>query len=249
MLRKAGLVINLRKSDFAQAKVIYLGHEIGLGKVAPKQANVEAITTFPAPQNKRGVRRFLGMVGYYRRFVKNFSDLASPLTELLKKDVKFTWNSECQKAFENLKSTLITFPLLRSPDFSLPFCLATDASDLGIGAVLLQEDCEGTKHPVAFFSKKLLPAERRYSTIEKEALCLVKAIIHFDVYLSASAEPIKVYTDHNPLVFLNKFKEKNQRILRWSLLLQEYPLSIQHIAGNRNTVPDVLSRSFEGGRD
>ncbi|XP_064121744.1 uncharacterized protein LOC135226230 [Macrobrachium nipponense] len=95
VLRKAGLVVNLRKSDFAQAKVVYLGHEIGLGKVAPKKANVEAISNFPAPQNRRGVRRFLGMVGYYRKFVKNFSDIAHPLTNLLKKDVKFIWDDQC----------------------------------------------------------------------------------------------------------------------------------------------------------
>lgn len=249
VLRKAGLVINLRKSDFAQAKVVYLGHEIGLGQIAPKRANVEAVTTFPAPRNKRGIRRFLGLVGYYRRFIKNFSDLANPLTNLLKKDVKFMWDNECQQAFEKLKATLITYPLLHSPDFSLPFCLATDASDTGLGAVLLQEDNDGTSHPVAYFSKKLLPAERRYSTIEKEALCLVKAILHFEVYLSASVNPIKVFTDHNPLIFINKFKGKNQRILRWSLLLQEYNLSICHVAGKDNVVPDVLSRTICNEKD
>ena len=112
------MVINLKKSDFAQAKVIYLGHEIGLGKIAPKQVNVEGISAFPAPQNRRGVRRFLGMVGYYRRFVKNFSDIATPLTNLLKKDVKFFWDDKCQRAFENLKLTLVSYPLLRSPNFT-----------------------------------------------------------------------------------------------------------------------------------
>ncbi|XP_068233339.1 uncharacterized protein [Palaemon carinicauda] len=245
ILRKAGLVVNLRKSDFAQAKVIYLGHEIGLGKVAPKKANVEAISDFPAPQNRRGVRRFLGMVSYYRRFVKNFSDIAHPLTNLLKKDVKFIWDEQCQESFDKLKASLMTFPLLRSPDFSLPFCLATDASDVGLGAVLLQSLPDGTTHTVAYFSKKLLPAERKYSTVEKEALCLVKALLHFEVYLSSSPAPIDVLTDHNPLIFINKFKNKNQRILRWSLILQEYNLNIRHISGKSNVVPDTLSRAFE----
>ncbi|XP_068206239.1 uncharacterized protein [Palaemon carinicauda] len=245
ILRKAGLVVNLRKSDFAQAKVIYLGHEIGLGKVAPKKANVEAISGFPAPQNRRGVRRFLGMVGYYRRFVKNFSDIAHPLTNLLKKDVKFIWDEQCQESFDKLKASLMTFPLLRSPDFSLPFCLATDVSDVGLGAVLLQRLPDGTTHTVAYFSKKLLPAERKYSTLEKEALCLVKALLHFELYLSSSPAPIDVLTDHNPLIFINKLKNKNQRILRWNLILQEYNLNIRHISGKSNVVPDTLSRAFE----
>ena len=127
----------------------------------------------------------------------------------------------------------------------MPFSLATDASDSGIGAVLLQADEEGIKHPVAYFSRKLLPAERKYSTIEKEALSLIKAIEHFNIYFSPSLFPIQVFTDHNPLIFINKCKNKNQRILRWSLLLQEYDLRLQHISGKSNIVPDVLSRSYE----
>ncbi|XP_068231835.1 uncharacterized protein [Palaemon carinicauda] len=111
----------------------------------------------------------------------------------------------------------------------MPF--ATDASDVGLGAVLLQSLPDGTTHTVAYFSKKLLPAERKYSTVEKEALCLVKALLHFEVYLSSSPAPIDVLTDHNPLFFINKFKNKNQRILRWSLILQEYNLNIRHISG------------------
>ena len=242
VLLEAGLVINLSKSDFAQAKVIYLGHEIGLGRVAPKQANVQAISEFPSPSNRRGVRRFLGMVGYYRKFIKNFADIAHPLTNLLKKDVGFLWSEECQVAFEKLKAALVTYPLLRSPDFSLPFSLATDASDTGIGAVLLQAGENGNSHPVAYFSRKLSSAERRYSTIEKEALALVNSIKHFEIYLSSSFKPIMVYTDHNPLVFIQKCKNTNQRVLRWSLMLQEYDLDVRHVSGKSNVVPDVLSR-------
>lgn len=243
-LRKAGLVVNLKKSDFAQAKVIYLGHEVGMGKVAPKRANVEAVTDFPAPQNRRGVRRFLGMVGYYRRFIKNFSEIATPLTNLLRKNVKFVWTKECEEAFEKLKAVLISYPLLQSPNFDLPFRLATDASDVGLGAVLLQEDDSGNVLPVAYFSRKLSPAETKYSTIEKEALCLIKALTHFSVYLSSSLYPVMIYTDHNPLVFIQRFKDKNMRLLRWSLFLQEYDIQIKHIAGRDNVIPDVLSRSF-----
>ena len=111
--------------------------------------------------------------------------------------------------------------------------------------MLLQEDEEGILHPVAYFSRKLSSTERKYSTVEKEALCLVKAIIHFNVYFNPSSYPIRVFTDHNPLVFINRFKEKNQRILRWSLILQEYNLCIKHVSGKDNVVPDVLSRAYE----
>ena len=242
VLREAGLVVNLQKCDFSKAKIIYLGHEIGFGNISPKNANVQSVLEFPTPRNRREVRRFLGMVGYYRRFIKNFSDVSEPLTNLLRKGVRFAWNDMCTDSFEKLKSVLINFPVLKSPDFSSPFQLAVDASDTGVGAILTQLDEEGKSLPVAYFSKKLSPAQKKYSTIEKEALSLVLAINHFEVYLSSSLTPIKVWTDHNPLLFLNKFRNKNQRLMRWSLILQEWDLDINHIAGKHNVIPDALSR-------
>ncbi|XP_066952268.1 uncharacterized protein [Macrobrachium rosenbergii] len=241
VLRKAGLVVNIKKCEFGKAVVTYLGHEVGLGKVAPKHANIEVIANLPQPCNVRGVRKILGMLGYYRRFVKNFADIAQPLTNLLKKNTKFLWSTECEKAFSNLKSVLVSEPILSSPNFNKPFVLAVDASDVGIGGVLFQRDDKGEMHPVSYFSKKLLPAERKYSTIEKEALALVKSVSHFSIYLSSSLQ-VEVLTDHNPLVFINKMKGANQRILRWALLLQEYNLVFQHIKGVDNKIPDALSR-------
>lgn len=242
VLRKAGLVINLKKSEFAKAKVVYLGHEVGFGKVAPKQANVDSIRHIEIPKCRRDVRKFLGLVGYYRRFVKNFSDIAEPLTNLLRKNVTFVWTNDAQNAFEKLKQVLMNFPILKAPDFDVPFSLATDASDVGVGAVLLQEDAHGVSHPVAYFSKKLSPAQRKYSTVEKETLGLILAVNHFQVYLSSTGTPIKILTDHNPLVFLNRFRNKNQRLMRWSLLLQEWNFSFSHIPGKSNVVADALSR-------
>ena len=133
--------------------------------------------------------------------------------------------------------------MLRSPNFKEPFELAIDASDVGVGAVLSQKDPEGTVHPVAYFSKKLTGPQTRYSTIEKETLGLILALEHFEVYLSGSCAPIKVFTDHNPLKFINKFKNKNQRLVRWSIFLQEWNLEICHIPGSENRVPDALSRA------
>ena len=120
-LRKAGLVINLRKSEFAKAKVVDLGHEIGFGKVTPKDINIQAIINFPAPHDRKTVRRFLGMTGYYHRFVRNFADMAKPLTNLLKKDTKFNWDVHCETLFSQLKAVITSFPLLRSPEFQKPF--------------------------------------------------------------------------------------------------------------------------------
>ena len=149
---------------------------------------------------------------------------------------------ECRKSFTRIKAVLTSYPILQSPDFDKPFKMATDASDIGVGAVLIQEDSTGTDHPVAFFSRKLNQAQKRYSTIEKEALGLLLAYEHFEVYLSSCKVPIKIFTDHNPITFINKFKNKNKRLTRWSLYFQDKNIEIHHVKGKQNVVPDVLSR-------
>ena len=239
---EAKLTINLVKSDFCQATVVYLGHVVGQGQVKPIDVKVKVITEFPEPTTRRQLMRFLGMAGYYRKFCKNFSLIAEPLTNLLKKNVKFIWDEKCQKSFDKLKAILKNSPVLLAPNFEKEFKVAVDASDIGAGAVLLQEDIDGVDHPVCYFSKKFDSHQKNYSTIEKECLALVLALQHFEVYITCSATPIKVFSDHNPLVFLNKIKNKNQKLLRWSLLLQEYDLDISHIKGKDNVVPDALSR-------
>ena len=241
-LEEARLTVNLSKSEFCQAKVVYLGHVVGCGEVSPVDAKVQAIVRYPAPTSLRGLRRFLGMAGYYRKFCKNFADVALPLTNLLKKKVKFKWDDDCQKAFDKVKSILCTIPVLKAPDFDRPFGLAIDASDHGAGAVLLQTGDDDVEHPVAYFSKKFNIHQNNYSTLEKETLALVLALQHFEVYVSSTCQPLVVYTDHNPLVFLNKMKNKNRRLLNWSLLLQEYDLDVKHIKGVNNVCADALSR-------
>ena len=241
-LRTAKLTVNLIKSDFGHAHVIYLGHVVGQGQVKPVMAKVEAIINYPVPHSKKEVMRFLGMSGYYRKFCKNFSNVCEPLTRLLRKDKEFMWNLECQSAFDRIKSLLVSVPVLMMPDFKQHFLLAVDASDYGAGAVLLQEDKKGIEHPISYFSHKFDKHQRNYSTSEKETLALVLALQHFDFYLSAATFPIQIYTDHNPLVFLSRMKNKNQRLLRWSLALQAYDLKITHIRGKDNIVADALSR-------
>ena len=241
-LSKGKLTVNLAKTEFCHATVTFLGHLVGQGQVKPLEAKVNAISEFPVPKCKRQLMRFLGMAGYYRKFCKNFSGIAEPLTNLLKKSTKFKWNDKCQDAFDRLKAILKSAPVLLAPDFDKCFKLAVDASDVGIGAVLLQEDNNGIDHPVCYFSKKFNKHQKNYSTIEKECLALILAIQQFEVYLTSSISPIVVFSDHNPLSFLHKLKNKNQRLLRWSLLLQEFNLDIRHIKGKDNIIPDALSR-------
>ena len=241
-LSKAKLTVNLAKTEFCHATVTFLGHLVGQGQVKPLEAKVNAISEFPVPKCKRQLMRFPGMAGYYRKFCKNFSGIAEPLTNLLKKSTKFKWNDKCQDAFDRLKAILKSAPVLLAPDFDKCFKLAVDASDVGIGAVLLQEDNNGIDHPVCYFSKKFNKHQKNYSTIEKECLALILAIQQFEVYLTSSTSPIVVFSDHNPLSFLHKLKNKNQRLLRWSLLLQEFNLDIRHIKGKDNIIPDALSR-------
>ena len=241
-LKQAHLTVNLAKCDFLQATVEYLGHVVGQGCVRPIGAKVDAIVKYPVPTNKKELMRFLGMIGFYRRFCYNFSTVVAPLTNLLQKKVQFLWTEKCDESFKNGKELLINSPVLTSPDYQKQFKLAVDASDVGIGAILCQES-NGIDKVICFFSKKLNKYQKNYSTIEKECLALLLSLQHFDVYLNVTIHPILVFTDHNPLTFLHKMSNKNQRLTRWSLQLQQYDILISHIKGKDNIIPDALSRA------
>lgn len=241
-LEEASLTLNLAKCEFAQATVTYLGKQVGRGEVRPLDAKVTAIVNFPVPTTRRELRRFLGMVGYYRTFCRNFSTVAEPLTKLLSPSASFHWSSECDHAFNSVKVLLSSAPVLTAPDFSRPFKVEVDASAVGAGAVLLQEDDSGIDHPVCYYSHKFNKHQLNYSTIEKEALALLLALQHFDVYVGSTNRPVTVYTDHNPLVFLSRMYNHNQRLMRWALFIQDYNLDIKHKKGKDNVLADALSR-------
>lgn len=240
-LAEASLTLNLSKCEFARAAVTYLGKTVGQGQVKPVQAKVEAIVAFPSPTNKRELRRFLGMAGYYRGFCQNFATVVAPLTDLLSTERKFVWNEVCESALSSAKDLLCNAPVLSAPNYTQPFSLQVDASAHGAGAVLMQADNAGIEHPVSYFSKKFTRCQRNYSTIEKEALALLLAVQHFEVYLS-SGDHIVAYTDHNPLIFLARMANSNQRLMRWALILQEFNLEIRYKKGADNVVADALSR-------
>lgn len=239
----ATLTVNLAKCEFAQATVVYLGRVVGQGEVRPIRAKVLAIDGFPRPVTKKELMRFLGMIGYYRNFCQNFSSVVAPLTDLLKSSVQFVWTSDCQRAFDNAKLLLTSAPVLSAPRLEDPFQLQVDASQVGAGAVLLQKDETGIDRPVCYFSKKFNCHQLNYSTIEKEALALIWALQHFDVYVGGGVHPVVVFSDHNPLTFLSSLQNANQRLMRWALFLQPYNLSIRHIKGSDNVIADALSRA------
>jgi len=156
------------------------------------------------------------------------------LTNLLRKRNKFIWSERCQQSFDKLKAVLISVPVLKAPNFKCRFKLAVDASDIGAGSLLLQEDENGID---VLLLKKV---QMNYSTIEKSVYLFVLAVQHFEIYLTSSSLPIVVYSDHNPLTFINKMKNNNQRLMRCCLMLQEY--NIKHIKGKDNIIADTLSR-------
>ena len=158
--------------------------------------------------------------------------------------MKFVWTAKCQDAFEAIKSVLWSEPILMVPDFDKQFKLYVDASDIGLGAVLLQEDVNGQDYPICYFSRKFSCHQRYYCTSEKEALSLILSLQHFEVYLNSTAAPVLVFTDHNPLVHLQRTRNHNWKLLHWSLLLQEFQLEIRHVKDKNNVVADTLSRAM-----
>ena len=241
-LRNAGLTVKPKKCRFGMEETEYLGHVVGNGMVKPCQSKTEAVKQFPVPETKKQIRSFWGLAGYYRRFIKNFSDLAAPLTNLTKKrePQKVKWTQECDQEFKQLKDVLCQKPVLKAPDFTKEFRLQTDASEYGLGAVLSQKGEDGLEHPVVYISRKMLPRERNYAIIEKECLAIKWSIEALRVYLLG--KKFILQTDHNPLKWLGKMKDHNGRLSRWSLSLQPYSFDIENRPGKENANADALSR-------
>lgn len=239
-LREANLTINVQKSKFCVKEIRYLGHIVGGGCIKPDPGKVDAITNFPAPRTVRQVRSFLGMCGWYQRYIASYAAIASPITDLLAKRPKFIWTDDAQVAFDKLKACLTSAPVLSHPDFSKPFVIQCDASKTGVGGVLYQLDDAGEEHPIAFMSRKLNSAQQNYNVTEQECLAAVLSLKKFRGYVEGM--PFKIVTDHASLKWLMTQKDLSGRLARWSLKLQAYDFVIEHRKGKDNVVPDVLSR-------
>lgn len=238
-LSEHNLKIQPNKCEFLRHEVMYLGHKITDQGVKPDPNKVKAISEYPILKSQKHVKTFLGLIGYYRRFIPNFSFLTQPLTKLLRKNAEFIWTSEQQRAFENLKSILTNEPLLQYPDFTQTFYLTTDASNFAIGSVLSQGEPPNDL-PIAYASRTLNRAESNYSTTEKELLAIVWSVKHFRPYLYG--RKFKIITDHRPLTWLFNVKDPGSRLIRWRLALEEYDYEILYKPGKLNKNADALSR-------
>lgn len=205
---------------------------------------VLAVKQFPVPATKSELSRFLGMAGYYRGFCKDFSTVVAPLTSLFSLKVKFEWSLHFQEAFESIKSLLCSAPVLAAPRMDQLFSLYVDASKVGAGTLLVQSNEKGDECPVSYFSKKFNSYQVNYSITEKEALALIWALKHFEVYVGGGVSPVVVFTDHNPVTFLHSLQNPNQCLMHSCLFLQHFHLDIHHIKGTENTVADAISRAM-----
>ena len=240
-LRAAGLSLKLAKCQFCLSELSFLGYKVTSLGIHPDADKVAAVTEFKVPTNAKHVRQFLGLTGYYRRFVHNYAQIAEPLFALTKQDTPFAWDSSCQSAFDVLKGCITSAPILRFPDFMRPFFIHTDACDAGLGAALMQRDDEGRDIAVAYASRALHKSEKPYSTPEKECLAVIWALEHFRPYIEGLH--VTVFTDHSSLRWLMSRPNPSGRLARWSLRLQDFDFTIVHKPGERNKVPDALSRN------
>ena len=230
------------KCEFMLDEVSFLGHVVSSVGIAVQKHKVAAVQGWPIPATKREVRGFLGLAGYYRRFVKDFSKIAEPLTVLTGDTAVWRWASAQQSAFEHLKERLSSAPILVYARPSQPYILQTDASDYAVGAVLSQRQDDSSERPIAFWSHKLNKAEFNYSATEKELLAIVLACEHWAGYLEGSQCPILVRTDHQPLTWLNSRPVVTARLARWVVRLTGYDFKIDYVKGKENVVADALSR-------
>ena len=233
------LVLNWEKCHFMVNQGIVLGHIISNKGIEVDKAKIELISKLPSPTNVKTVRQFLGHASLYKRFIKDFSKIAKPLYKLLEKDAKFVCDEDCQKSFEELKAYLTITPIVRAPNWKLPFEVMCDASDLAIGAVLGQRD-EGKPYVVYYASKTLNEAYRNYTTTKKELLVVVYALDKFCAYLVGSN--IIIFTDHSALKYLLTKQNAKARLIRCDLLLQEFNLQIRDKNCVENVVTDHISR-------
>lgn len=239
-LQSAGLTLKPSKCYFALPEVKYLGHVLTKDGIKADVSKTDAVQSFPTPKNQKELRSFLGLCNYYRRFVKGYSKITSPLTVLLSKDEEFLWTDKCQTAFDRLKTALTTPPVLAYPDHTRQFTLTTDASGTAIGYILGQKDINGRERVIAYGGRSLNRHERKYPISEREGLAIIEGIKTYHVYLAG--RPFKIYTDHAALKWLNNVKQSTGRLARWAVLLQGYSYEILFKAGKKNEVADALSR-------
>jgi hypothetical protein len=220
-------------------EVVWLGHKVSRDGVSPDVAKTSAVCQWKTLRDTKEIQTFLGICGWWRKFIPNYAQIVRPLYKLLEKD-NFEWSEDAEVAFKTLKHSLTTAPVLGHPDPNKQFVVTTDASDIAIGGAVLQEDNSGNLRPLAYFSKALSKRERGYSTYDREAMAIRDTLHHFRHYLLGNNFLLK--TDHKPLIYLTDMKDPYGRRGRLLSDIEEYDFTIQHIKGTENTLADALSR-------
>ncbi|RKK72672.1 hypothetical protein BFJ68_g18271, partial [Fusarium oxysporum] len=241
-LQDANLLVEPEKSHFHVKEVDFLGHTITPGEIRMERKKISAVADWPKPTTVKEVQSFLGFANYYRRFIKDFSKIANPLTELTKKERKFIWLPETQDAFDQLRQAILSEPVLVMFDPNKEIELETDSSDFALGGQIGQRDDQGKLHPIAFYSHKLHGPELNYPIYDKEFLAIVNCFKEFRHYLMGSMHQIKVYTDHQNISHFATTQELNRRQLRYAEYLCEFDFVIIHRKGSDNGRADAISR-------
>ena len=244
-----GIQVNLEKCLFAQREIEFLGKIVANGEIRVDQSKIEPIVNRPPPTNRKELMEVFGMINYYKEHIRNCAWKAQPMTNLLRKDVKWEWTELCEERYRGLMADLVSPEVLAAPTFSAPFILQTDASDVALGAVLSQVDENGVERPICFAARRLTGAEEKYSATEKEALGAIYGIRQFAMFL----QPRKflLFTDHSALQWMFRLdgKTTNQRVMRWIMLMQDFCFDVLYRKGRDNANADFLSRPPGKGLD
>ena len=239
------LFVKAEKCEFSVTSVSFLGFIIESGQVRTCPEKVSAVTDWPIPNSRKKLQQFLGFANFYRRFIRNYSRVAAPLTRLTSPALPFAWTPGAETAFSDLKRLFSSAPILIQPDPSRQFIVEVDASDTGVGAVLSQRSASDEKiHPCAFFSRRLVPAERNYDVGNRELLAVKLALEEWRHWLEGAEQPFVVWTDHKNLSYIQTAKRLNSRQARWSLFFGRFNFTLTYRPGSRNVKPDALSRQF-----
>ncbi|KAI2649352.1 Transposon Tf2-6 polyprotein [Labeo rohita] len=245
------LYVKAEKCEFHVHQTSFLGYQVSHQGVKMDSSKIQAVTEWPQPSTIKELQRFLDFVNFYRRFIRNYSTIAAPLTSLLKnKPKKLCWTEGADRAFSTLKASFTSAPILKHPDPEVPFVVEVDASDCGIEAILSQRHGQpGKLHPCAFYSRKLTSAERNYDMGNKELLSMKAAIEEWRHWLEGAKHPFQVITDHKNLEYIKGAKRLNPRQARWALFFTRFNFTVTYRPGSKNSKADALSRQHDPHMD
>lgn len=234
--------LNAKKCLIGVQELRYLGHILSAHGIAMEADKIRAIVDYPRPKNVAELRSFIGLVGHYRRFIRNFAAIASPMNSLTSTKCSWNWSDDVEKAFQTVKNMIVQAPILAQPNFeaalsgTFPFIVTTDASKEGVGGVLSQQGSDRVERPLAFYSKSLLAGQRNFAVTDLEALAVQSSVLNWKHLLYGAK--IEIRTDHLPLVTLLKRMNVKPRVLRWIQDLMPFDITFRYVKGKDNCVAD-----------